>query len=244
MIILYNNNVYSATITGDIDSDDAFTEPRLSSVAVTTGLSSQHVLFTHTAAVDVDYACLYGSNLTSGATVTLEGNTSNAWTTPAASVTLAYYGGQYIGSFSTTQSYRYWRLTLTDAANTDTHLTIPWFYYGEKLTMPGMDTGQVISKQSNSIVQKSSTGQLYGSKVINPKAAKVAFSDIVQTDKTAIETFTAYCDLVHPFIVLTWEDNLDVEAPLFVSLTEMPEWTRSKNPGLLWNMTLSMEECF
>ena len=248
MIILYDNNVYDATsIAGTIDAygDEALVEPRLSSVAITDGLSSQYIVFSHTSAVAVAYACLYGTNLTSGATVKLEGNSSDSWSTPAVSLTLSYAekAGTFLGSMASA-SYAYWRLTITDSGNSDSELTIPWFFYGIALTMPGMDLGQTLSRASNALSKKSAAGQLYGGKKLKPKSAEIVFNDIEDSEKKDIETFIDYCDITHPFIILVWENDLDVEPPIFVSLNELPTWKRNTGHGLLWNMSLKMEECF
>jgi len=276
MIILYDYSAYNATITGTIDADgpDALIEPRLSSVAFTTGISSQYILFNHMPLDEVhfEYACLYGSSLTNSATVVLEGNSEDVWTAPPFSITLTENGGHYTGISDEIEGddfllvdengdfvvdengdyiigeykviYSYYRLTITDSSNTETFLTIPWFFYGEKLEMPGMNPGQIVTKKTTANASKSATGQLYGSKRLRPKAVKIGFTDFEQDKKEEIETFLDYCDIVHPFIVLIWENDLDVEAPVFMSLNEMPEMKRSTDDGLLWITELDMEECF
>ena len=76
MIILYDNESLNATITGSYSAggNTALIEPVLSSAAFFETLSGQHILFDHSGEdAVVEYACLYGSNLTDNATVYLQG---------------------------------------------------------------------------------------------------------------------------------------------------------------------------
>ena len=272
MKILYDNEALNATITGSYSTggNTALIEPVLSSAAFFTTLTGQYILFDHSGLdAVVEYACLYGSNLTDNATVYLQGNPTNVWTSPAFSMTLSasneftnyttddgdYFlvdeNGDYIvdenndfvyGEFK--NEYAYWRLYFSDALNPDAVLIIPWFFYGTKLDMPGWNPGATITRKSNAITQKSSTGQLYGSKRIKPKSAKFSFAQIEQTDKELIDEMFDYCDITTPFIILIWENDLDVEAPLFASLVELPEWNKTTDYGLLWSTEMNIEECF
>jgi len=276
MIILYDNEALNATITGTIDSDaeSALHEPRLSSVAFTTGISSQYILFDHglLGEAHIQYACLYASSLTDSATVILKCNSSDSWSSPDLSITLTENGGHYTGSIDFDNEdvfllvdengdyvidengdyiegefkyiYSYFRLTITDSNNAEAFLTIPWFFYGERLEMPGMNPGQIVTRKTTANASKSASGQLYGSKRLKPKSVKIGFTDFDQDKKEEIETFIDYCDIIFPFIVLIWENDLDVEAPIFMSLNDLPEIKRSTDEGLLWTTSIELEECF
>jgi hypothetical protein len=66
-------------------------------------------------------------NLSTAAVVKLEGNSSNAWTTPAYSLTLTN-ASPYVSYL--TQTYRYWRLTFNDLTNADGWVSLGKLYLG------------------------------------------------------------------------------------------------------------------
>lgn len=89
--------------------------------SATASLSSVTLLFDLAAAQTVRAAGLINANLTSAATLLLEAGTTGAVSN--FSVTLAYVR-DYDWVRWINQSYRYWRFTLTDAANGDNYLEV------------------------------------------------------------------------------------------------------------------------
>lgn len=67
---------------------------------------------------------LYDHNFTSGVTLTLKGNSADSWAAPAYSESISYAADKILFYLSSTQTYRYWRLEITDAANTDYFIEI------------------------------------------------------------------------------------------------------------------------
>ena len=85
MIILYDNKVYDATITPNSEQtgyefSTALKNTRLSRTGRFVGDASENIVFDFGSALSCDYCVVAGSNLTSGATVTIQANASNAWT--------------------------------------------------------------------------------------------------------------------------------------------------------------------
>jgi hypothetical protein len=72
--------------------------------------------------------CLSDHNITSGATVKLQANSSNSWTTPAYTLTLTQTDQPMVNYIS--QSYRYWRVLIQDASNPDGYVGIGKLYLG------------------------------------------------------------------------------------------------------------------
>jgi hypothetical protein len=110
--------------------------------------------------------------------------------------------------------------------------------------MPGMDTGQALPIKSNSQADKTFTGQLSADRRINYKAAKFVFTAMSQTDKNNIDQFFFYCDVVTPFLLLIWENDLSVEMPIYAALTKDLDWQRDSSAGVLYNLSLDIEEVF
>lgn len=250
MIINYNNHVFNATIDSFSDVPEypfntALNDTRLSRLGRTVGDTAEWFKFSLSSAVDVDRAFILTHNITSGATVNLQGNATDVWTSPSVDVTMVW-GADYITYvFSATESYQYWRITVADSSNPDGYIEMSYVSLSEDLIMPGMDTGQIISKKTNSRATKSIGGQLYGDRLLDFKAAQINLPDIEESKRTEINTFFDTVDITRPFILLIWEDDLDIEPPIYCALTEEIEW--NKQPlagGLLWTMSLNFEEAF
>lgn len=249
MRILYDNEVLTATITASSETtyfefDTALVDTRLSRVGRTTGDTSENIVFDMGAAVDVSYVAILAHNLTGSATVTLEGNASDSWGAPSFSQSITAGTDALIENF-TEDSYRYWRLTFADASNPDGYIQIGYVYLGTFLQMPGMSPGQIIPRKSNSSSQKSQSGQLYGDVRLKFKAAEINIPVAEESDRTAINTFFNTVDVVRPFILLIWESDLTVEAPIYCNLIEDLAWNKlATREGLLWTLGLKFEEVF
>ncbi|MBW2619285.1 MAG: hypothetical protein JRC92_10465 [Deltaproteobacteria bacterium] len=76
-------------------------------------------------AQQVTSTALLDHNLTSGATITLEANSTDSWVSPAYSQVLTWTEGHLVLSLD--QTYRWWRLVIDDPTNPDGFLTaIVW----------------------------------------------------------------------------------------------------------------------
>ena len=190
----------------------------------------------------VDYVAILGHNLTSGATVTLTGNNgAGDVLTQDITTDILTTGIHKLATQATCTNYK---IRIQDAGNSAGYIEIAYIYLGEFLSMPGMDISQVIPYKSNSAIQKSCTGQLYGDIRLKYKAAQISFAGIENDDRIAINTFFAVCDITRPFILLLWETDLDIEPAIYCHLTKDLEWSRAQNLGLLWNLKFEIEECF
>lgn len=78
---------------------------------------------------------LYDHNLTSGATIVLKGNTSDAWGAPAFSEAITWSDKHILHYLSAAQTYRYWQIQITDAANPDGFVEIGELFLGSYLEL-------------------------------------------------------------------------------------------------------------
>lgn len=76
------------------------------------------------AAKTIDSIALYDHNFTSGATITLKGNTSDSWSSPAFSETIAYNANKILQFLASAQTYQFWQIQITDTANPDNYIEI------------------------------------------------------------------------------------------------------------------------
>lgn len=75
-----------------------------------------------TAARNAQLFAMLGHGFTSGATLTLQADDDPAFGSPGVNLTLTWNDHQIIVYWSTPQSYRYWRILASDAANPN----LPW----------------------------------------------------------------------------------------------------------------------
>jgi len=249
MIILYENEIEKTGVVittfsenPDYPASTAFLDTRLSRVYRSVDNTAEWVKFDLLTPKTIKYVSILAHNLSAAATVIIEGNATDSWGAPSYTKTLTITDD--IAESVGTQSYRWWRVTIADAANTDTYIEISKIFLCSFLLMPGMETGQVVPLKSDSTYTLSSTRQLYGNMRIKSKSAKINFPIITEAEKTTIETFFNYCDLTKPFILLIWEDDLIVEPPIYCHLVSQLEWTRAQLMGTVWSLAFEIEEVF
>ncbi len=103
----------------DGDPNTAYRSNGLSSVWIKADLGS---------AQTVKAVVLYGHNLTSSATVTLSANSVDSWTSPPFTLPLTWNDTVILGYLN--QTYRYFRLDFSDAANPDGYISVAEWYLG------------------------------------------------------------------------------------------------------------------
>lgn len=248
MKILYDNKITNATLTVSSENPDytfssGFNDTRLSRKARTTATSGQYILMDFGTPIDVDYIGLLGSNISSGAVVFASGGSTSG--TTSVSTTLTDYE-TYIGNFSSTQSYRYWRVDIDDPDNTNTYIEIGQLYIGTALEMPPMPRGgQELPLMTTSTFAKSTGGQLYGDERLLYREAKIAFADAIMNNyKPLIDAFFREVQTIKPFILLVWENDLDEINPIYCHLTTPLEWKKYNGEDILWNLSLEFSEVF
>ena len=122
---MYNNLIDPATSVVTANSED--TDYPLTNLKVdlfsthyrSTGDAAEWIKIDLGAAMAVDVIAIRYHNLTAGATLTLEGNAADAWGAPTYSQVIAITDDVIIYFLASTQTFRWWRLTIADAANPD-----------------------------------------------------------------------------------------------------------------------------
>lgn len=92
-----------------------------------TGDSSENIVVDLGSAQAVTAFLIGDHNLTAGATITLQANSSNSWGSPAYSQVVTVQDPAYL---YLSQTYRYWRVLLADASNPDGYIKIGELYIG------------------------------------------------------------------------------------------------------------------
>lgn len=212
---LYGNNlITSSTVITGITIQDGFTLTDLYSnnlfPYVRTATDSMTGVFDFGAAVDFDYIIIGGHNITSGATITINANATNVWTSPSVSVTMTHSAGHMRYEWPSTQSYKYMQIVISDGSNPATYLQISKIMVGKVVDM--LDMTPVFSTPTiiNSVVHTSPTGQVYGNKGIrleslscNCEALK-SEKDVFMTMYDVVQDITAFFCSVYPDSLSTY----------------------------------------
>lgn len=249
MRILWDNKLLDMTITPGTESIDYpssnIIEPRLTRYFKTENDADQEIVFSAAAAVTASYIAIVSHNISSGATIKLQGNTSDSWTTPAFEETVTWASGTIVHAF-TSHSYAYWRLYIDDD-NTDGYITIGYVYLGTYLQMPGMEPDQQIEYDTKE-------GYLFRAGKINfPRVSntlRASINEMFAAVRTGTVDFSAsgqfYADGdVKPIIVLIWANDLDVEDSIYCIIeTDKLAWKKTENSAYPWKATLEFREVF
>ena len=262
MKVIYNKNVANAVITSSTENplylfDTALKDSRLSRYGKTLITSASWLKFTYSADIDVDVIGIFGSNLTENATVSIQANATDVWTSPSVNEELTFSkdvkasidANQSIGvwskQFDTTQTYKYWRIVFVDSTNTDNYIKVGRVFMDEALVMPGMSVNQVFKIDTNSVQTYSTSGQVYGLKRLQYNGVSFNFPSVEDSDKKDIEEFYYKTDIITPYMMMVWEKSLSIQKPLYVVNISMPEFTRVEmQSSLIWTFDSEIREVF
>ena len=249
MRIIYDNLVEDATITSysehpQMTWEDALLDTRLSRLGRTIGVDDEWIKFSFTSAVSASYCLIYNHNITASATVTIQGNATDVWTSPSLEETLTIDDVCYADW--TSASYQYWRLYIDDPTNTDEYIQLSKVVLGPSLQMPSFSNVFECPRLTNSSATKSPSGQLYGDKRITYDApAGFTFDNVSEANRLLINAWFNEIHNVKPFSLIVWENDLDIQLPVWVNcINEKINWQKNKGQGVRWNMELGFEECF
>jgi len=120
-------NLFNAGKMIDVDRDHRYRSAALQSPnTVTVDLGS---------AREISALVLFDHNITAAATITLKGNDTNSWGSPAFSEILTWNAGKILHYLSSAQTYRYWRIEISDASNPYGYIEIGELFLGSYLEL-------------------------------------------------------------------------------------------------------------
>lgn len=136
--------------------------------------------------------------------------------------------------------YIYCRILVTDPTNTETYLKVSKVFIGDSLTLPGIDPSCDLPIESNSIIDRNLTGQIFTDRRIQIKSGKFKFPVITETQRQELITMFETVDITDPFFLLIWESTLDVEPPLYAVLNSNLNIKKLQN--LLYTVDFDFQE--
>jgi len=188
----------------------------LSSFWLATGNTAEYVIIDAGVGntISVNTVGIAGHNFTSGATIKIQGNATDSWGAPSFDETITYRAETIMHFTASTQAYRFFRLSLADAGNSD-NLEIGYLFFGTYLQMPGFRPNVQITDHYEGIKTVTRSGQIKGASNYVYRTATVNFVDMSNTQRTNIRSMMNTVFTHKPVFAVIWENSMDFEAPYY-----------------------------
>lgn len=245
---LWNNEILNMTIIPDTESieypSSNLIDPRLSRYFKTENDADQRIVFS---GVDItaSYIAIIAHNISSGATILLQGNNTDIWDEPDFEETLTWDSDIIIKQF-TESTYNYWRLYIDDD-NNDGYIRIGYIYLSTYLQMPGMEPDQQIDYDVKE-------GYLFRSPKINHPRVTFTQKDDINEMFAAVRvgsvdfssTGQLYADgNVKTIVILIWANELSVEKAIYCIIEDDKlTWKKSDDRRYPYKVTIQYREVF
>ena len=211
----------TATITSSSEvtglPDDNAVQAFVARVWRTTGDTAEWIKFDLGSAKKITMVAIFGHNLTSGATVTIEAHTSDSWTTPAYSATITWHAQALVKFLD--QTYRWWRITFADAANTDGYIEIGRICAGEYVEPDvnvSEDVTRTVADPSNAEEAEGRQGWYYEKPQYRTMAVK--FTGIARAQQDQLETMFEEVGNTRPLVFALDPDNYPADDTIYCVL--------------------------
>jgi len=133
-----------------------------------TDVTSENVVFDLITTEEIDSVVVLwtkedGPKLSDSATITIQANATNVWTSPAVSQVLTINDTYEIASyyFSNAKSYRYWRIVITDPGNPYGYLEIGKIWLGSSIQIQNAQNGFKFYLTDQSVQSTTPFGHAY-----------------------------------------------------------------------------------
>lgn len=153
--------------------------------------------------------------LTPTATVTVQANATNVWTTPSISIVLPIGGayGSSLFTWATPQTYRYWRIRVQDAGNPNLRVELSKVYLGQATQMTRLpDDSFVYERADHSKTTENDYGHQYIDIYPQKITLKFTWKAISYVDAQALEALYQRAGIFNAIVV-----SLDPDESLFNS---------------------------
>lgn len=217
MRILYDNKADNAALSASTANANyplsAIQERHLSRTFRTTSATSQTITFDLGSAVALKCISILGHNLTTSATITLSGNSSDSWASPPFTTTITAVTRDIVHYF-TESTYQYWQLAISDASLS--YIEIGRVFMGSYLQVTKPFINEYTEDYDENTVQNYSRGgQVYASKGVKIRQYQLTFpyfaNAMVQSFKTMLDDVGAHTSLIADLD----ENNQDKLEPLY-----------------------------
>lgn len=209
----------------------------------TTGTSSENLVLDLGAPKQATVVVLLEHNLTASATITLQANSSDSWSTPPFSANLDHHEKNIIKFFNQAQ-YRFWRLLLSDSGNPDNYLQLGRLWIGGHF-QPDRDFHKnfTIETSDPTAIIYSDSGSKFATLRTPFRRLKISFPNTKQ--KTEFDQLLTTVNRSNNFIIAldpentVWQDGLH-NYTLYAHLDSDPQWSHRVNDR--WALNLNIRE--
>ncbi len=179
--------------------------------------TGQWVKFDLETAQKVTMLAIFGHNLTSGATIKLEANTTDSWALPPYSHTLTWNALAIVEFLD--QTYRWWRISIEDGANPDGYIEIGRICAGEYYE-PAVNVVETVQKSlvDPSTVEESDGRNEWSVERTKYRTYEVQFWDIDATQQGELETMFRAVGITRPLVFALDPDEYPEEETIYCKI--------------------------
>ena len=151
---------------------------------------SGELVFDLGSAQTVDACILFNHNLTSGATVKIQGNATDSWGAPSVDETITYVVNDMYKEF-TGGSYRYWRLTIADAGRAANDIKLGEMILGSNIDLTRNPDWNITERLSyNNVQHVTAGGNKWSYALYNNKSWVMSFAELLAAQNTLVKNLT------------------------------------------------------
>lgn len=167
--------------------------------------------------------CLISShNISSNATIKIQGNATTDWTSPTVNETISYNSGHML-KIITGSALRYWSLLVEDRNNTDGYIQLGYFFLGDYLSFA---TGAALSFpyeiKETDFKETNPTGQVYGIRTgVKLDGFSLNFPWLTNAEKNTITTMYNVVRNTKPFYAIIDENNTSNLPPIYCTIEDI-----------------------
>ena len=250
MRLCYNNEIDESTAIAAYSEDSSYpvsniVDSRASRVYRSTVVqATEFIDIAET--ITPTYVCLINHNVTSSATIYLEGSTGfSTWTSTAVfSTTLDWSSYTILQYITSTVAYEAWRLRVVGNSTDLSYTQIGVLSLGTYFQMPAMKPDQTITKEVTSRITIGDSGQAYGDDGYSYRSPKINLPYISSQERVDLSTVFEAVKNYKPVILDIWEAD-DEELPMYCVIDQNSlEFKRTNDRNYRWGTSLQFREVF
>jgi hypothetical protein len=188
--------------------------------------------------ITADSVIFSGHNFTSGATIKIQGHTSDAWGAPDIDETVTYRSDHCV-KFFTSAAKRFWRIYVLDTTNTDDYIEIGRVFLGEYLDIdPSSLINFPVTYSRNDLVTVTDQRTVYATPGTTGRVFSYQWPETLWTMTQSLRTVYETVGLYKPFYHFNLNTDYTFDDPAYVIFGSDYKENRVGNQRMTWSMNL------